>query len=193
MTMKELTSKARSYRNFDSDCPVSREQLTALVELAQMTSTGANLQPLKFWLSWEKQTNDKILPLTKWAGRLKDWKLPQEGKEPQAYIVICVDTTIAPNTQACLIDVGMAAQSIMLGAVEAGLNGCFLGAFSQEKVAEAIGLPGELKPQLIVALGKAAACEDIRVVPAENGDIAYYRTAEGVHFVPKRSLDELIV
>jgi len=44
----------------------------------------------------------------------------------------------------------------------------------------------------VIALGKPA--ETCLIEPlGQDGDIRYYRDAEGIHHVPKRSLDDLIV
>ena len=45
---------------------------------------------------------------------------------------------------------------------------------------------------LVLALGKPK--EKVVVVPVgADGDVRYYRDADQVHYVPKRSLDEIIL
>lgn len=188
MSFYDIVLKNRSYRAFDERRRVTRSELEYLVSLARVTPSAVNRQPLKYFLSCDGETNDRILPLTAWAGLLKDVKLPPEGKHPAAYIVICVDQRIAKNADK---DVGIVAQTMLLGAADMGLGGCMIGAFDPQKVRAALGLAEYLAPSLIIALGKAD--ERVEIVDIQGGETAYYRDETGAHFVPKRTMDELIV
>lgn len=188
MSFYDIVLKNRSYRAFDERREVTRGELEYLVSLARITPSAVNRQPLKYFLSCDIETNARILPLTAWAGLLKDVKLPPEGGRPRAYVVICVDQRIAKNADK---DVGIAAQTMLLGAADMGLGGCMIGAFDPEKVRTALGLEEYLRPSLIIALGKPD--ERVEIVDVHNGETAYYRDERGAHFVPKRTMDELIV
>lgn len=190
--IKDLIEKARSYRSFDSTKKIETTVLEELVDLARLTSSGANLQPLKYYLSNTQEKNDLIFPLTKWAAMLPNLKLPVEGHAPTAYIVVCVDTSIVPNVENCNVDIGLASHSIMLGAVEKGFGGCLLGAFNKDTLSANLNLASNLVPKLIVALGVPQG-EDIRLVELKDGNTKYYRDDQGTHFVPKRSLEEIII
>lgn len=188
--IKDLVYKGRSVRNFDRS-PVIRQTLEELVDVARLCPCGANKQPLRYYLSCTEEENEKIFAETHWAAMLKDVKLPFEGKEPAAYIVICTDITIWKDPKASDMDTGIAAQSMMLAAVEKGLNGCFLATFSTPKVQEILQLPEHLVPRLILALGTAA--EKVEIVPVpKDGNTAYYRDGD-THYVPKRSLDDVVI
>jgi len=187
--LEELIRKTRSYRRFHQDVPVDLETLRALVNLARLSASAANLQPLKYILSCDPEANARIFPHTRWAGYLKDWGGPAEGERPAAYIVILGDTEIRESF-GC--DHGIAAQSIMLGATERGLGGCIIGSIDRDGLRQTLDIPERYESLLVLALGKPKE----RVVLEEvgpDGDIRYYRDAEGVHHVPKRSLDELIL
>lgn len=188
--LRELVLKNRSYRGFDESVSISMEQLKELVSLAQVTPSSVNLQPLKYYLSADLATNEQIFPHTKWAGRLKK-KVPYEGHHPTGYIVICVDKAIASNTTPFMKDVGIAAQTMLLGAVEMGLGGCMIGAFDEAGIHKALCLSDSLEPALVIALGKP----DHVVVLTEpkDGDVLYYRDEQDIHYVPKRPLEELIL
>ncbi len=189
--IKDLVVEARSYRNFRGDCPISRETLESLVDVARFTSSGANKQPLKYYLSADHETNEKVFKCTRWAGLLKDVKLPYAGNEPTAYIVICCDTDVVKNHNIYDIDVGIVAEAMMLAACEMGLNGCMLGAIVAEEVRAALDLAPNFLPKLILALGKAAEEVVLTDLP-ESGSTAYYREGD-TQYVPKRSLPELII
>lgn len=186
MNFRELVLKNRSTRAFDPARRISREELEQLVDLARLTPSAVNLQPLKYLLSWQEETNALILAHTAWAGLLKDISLPPEGKGPAGYIVICTDTRIAKNAAT---DVGIAAQTILLGAAEKGLSGCMIGAIDP-KLHDLLGLKEQYRISLIVALGKGA--EDIRLTETKGNDTAYYREGDA-HFVPKRPLEEILI
>lgn len=187
--LTDLIRKNRSYRRFYQDAPVRIETLRALVDLARLSASGGNRQPLKYILSCSPETNARIFPHTRWAGYLKDWGGPAEGERPAAYVVILGDTEVSKDF-GC--DHGIAAQSIMLGAVERGLGGCMIGALDRDGLRQALAIPERYEILLVLALGKPKETVVIEEV-GPDGDIKYYRDAEGVHHVPKRSLGELIL
>jgi len=187
--LEDLVRKNRSYRRFHQDVPVDLETLRALVNLARLSASANNLQPLKYILSCEAETNALIFPHTHWAGYLKDWPGPAEGERPAAYIVILGDTELRKDF-GC--DHGIAAQSIMLGATERGLGGCMIGSIDRNGLRQTLDIPEQYEILLILALGKPKETVVLEDVGPE-GDTKYYRDAEGVHHVPKRSLEEMIL
>ncbi len=185
----EWITRNRSYRRFDQSAPVSRETLRELVNLARLSPSGRNLQPLKYYLACDPQTNARIFPSLGWAGYLKDWPGPQEGERPAAYILILGDKTIAANFG---VDHGIAAQSILLGAVERGLGGCIIATVRRAELSAELNLPDHLEILLVIALGKPV--EQVAIEPlGPEGDVRYWRDENQVHHVPKRSLDEIII
>lgn len=189
--LKDLLTRARSYRSFDESLPVSRERLLSWIDLTRLCPSSINLQMLKIRPVTEQKECQDMLSATRWAGKLKDVILPPKGHAPTAYAVICADTQVIASAEQFQKDVGILAQTLLLAAVEDGFGGCMIGSFSKETVTDLLGLPEHLPPQLVIALGKPD--ERVETVPLpENGDTSYYRE-NGVHYVPKRSLDELII
>ncbi len=189
MDIRSLIAKTRSYRRFDGNHTVDRKELLELVELARLSGSSANLQPLKYVISCSREVNEKIFATLGWAGYLRDWPGPIAGERPTAYIVILVDTNIR---SAAGEDIGIATQSIMLGACERGLGGCMIGSVRREQLRQQLGIPGHLDISFVLALGKPAeqvVIEDL----GEGRAVEYYRDAEGIHHVPKRCLQELVV
>jgi nitroreductase len=187
--LANLVRKNRSYRRFRRDVSVDMGTLCYLVNLARLSASGANRQPLKYILSCDPDMNARIFPHTRWAGYLKDWKGPDEGERPAAYIVILGDTEISTDF-GC--DHGIAAQSIMLGATEWGLGGCILGALDRDGLQRVLQIPERYEILLMLALGKPkeqVVIEDV----GPDGDIKYWRDSEDVHHVPKRRLAEVIL
>jgi len=188
-SLRDLVLRNRSYRRFDESYRIERETLVELIGLARCTPSAANRQPLKYILSADQKTNDRIHPCLTWAAYLQDWDGPAPGERPTAYIVILIDEGIARDWWC---DDGIAAQTILLGAVEKGLGGCMIGSINKERLRQGLDIPEHLKIRLVVALGKPA--EQVRLDDlAPGGDIRYWRDDKDVHHVPKRMLAELIV
>jgi nitroreductase len=187
--MKELVLKNRSYRRFHQEVSVGLEILKELIDLARLSGSAGNLQLLKFIVSADARKNAVIFPHLAWAAYLKDWPGPAAGERPAAYIVILGDTRLK---QSFGCDHGIAAQSILLGATEKGLGGCMVQSVRKEALSQALAIPDHYEILLVIALGKPKETVVIEAVgPA--GDIKYWRNTDGIHHVPKRSLDELIV
>lgn len=187
--LKDLIRNTRSYRRFVEAHAISREALRELVDLARLAASGANRQPLKFVLAAEEAINAEIFATLGWAGYLSDWDGPQPGERPAAYIIVLGDTEISRNFG---VDHGIAAQSMMLGATERGLGGCILASIRRDALRDTLKIPDRYEILLVLALGKPA--EEVVIEPVgADGDIKYWRDEAGVHHVPKRALDELIL
>jgi nitroreductase len=187
--IRDLITQNRSYRRFHQEVPVERETLKELVDLARLSASAANLQPLKYILSNEPEKNELIFSCLRWAGYLKDWRGPAEGEKPSAYIIILGDHRVSNGF---LCDHGVAAQSILLGAVERGLGGCMLAAVQRTKLAKLLEIPDYYEILLVLALGKPKEKVVLETV-GDDGDIKYWRDKDEVHHVPKRKLDDIIV
>ncbi len=186
--IKDLIRHNRSYRRFHEDEPVGERVLRELVDLARLAASGRNLQPLKYMLSCDPSTNSLIFPQLSWAGYLGGWK-PAEGERPAAYIVVLGDRNIEPSFG---IDPGISAQNILLGAVEQGLGGCMITSVRRAELSKLLNIPDRYEILMVIALGRPK--EDVQVEPlGEGGDIKYWRDEAGVHHVPKRALDDIII
>jgi len=187
--IRDLVTATRSVRRFHQAEAVDRDTLRDLVDLARLSASAANVQPLKYVLSCEPERNARIFPLLAWAGYLKDWPGPVEGERPAAYIVILLDKRLR-QTVDC--DHGIASQSILLGATEKGLSGCIIASIQRRELREVLAIPEHLEILLVIALGRAK--ERVVLEPlGADGDVKYWRDADAVHHVPKRALDDLIV
>jgi len=184
----DLIKKNRSYRRFYQGKSISKETLEELINLARLSPSSANLQPLKYIISNTPEKNKLIFPCLAWAGYLKDWPGPEEGERPSAYIIITGDTKITKNF-GC--DHGIAAQSILLGATEKGLSGCIIGSIRREKLRGYLKIPERYEILLVIAIGVRK--ETVVIEEVRNGDIKYWRDEKGIHHVPKRDLSEIIL
>lgn len=187
--LEDLVRKNRTFRRFHEEEEITLHTLKELVELARLSASGGNVQPLKFLLSCEAEKNAKIFPCLAWAGYLKDWPGPAEGERPSAYIVILGDKEISNSFG---VDHGIAAQSIMLGAAQKDLGGCMIGSIKRAELRDALDIPARYEILLVLALGKPKETVVLEET-GPDGDIRYYRDADGVHHVPKRPLSELVI
>ena len=192
MEFVELVRKNRSYRGYNENRPVTREELTRLVECARLCPSSVNAQPLKYRLVWQKEEVARLQEKTNWAKALTSITLPHPGMCPTAFIVICQDTGIDTSLQRYQKDVGIVAQTMLLGAVEMGLGGCMIGNFNAGEVRQVLALPEAMAPLLVVAIGEPAETVVLTEV-GPDGSVQYYRDEQDVHYVPKRSLEDILI
>lgn len=185
--LRAVLRRTRSCRRFRPNVPLSRDDLTQLVDLARQTASGSNCQPLRYWLVWDRTLCGQVFPFTNWAGRLGGWR-PTADEQPSAYIVLLAAPKSGPTIQT---DAGIAMQTLLLAATARGLAGCMLGAVDRPMISKVLGLPPELELLYVVALGEAA--ETWELEDARAGDVAYYRDAADRHHVPKRPLAEVLL
>jgi len=186
---REVVLCNRSYRRFDETVALDEATLRELVDLARLSPSAANLQPLKYVLVNSTEAREQVFPCLKWAAALRDWEGPAEGERPSAYIVVLGDTEAAKNFA---YDQGIAAQTIMLGAVARGLGGCIMASITRGRLGEVLELDERFEILLVLALGKPV--EQVKLEPVgEDGSLTYWRDENQIHHVPKRDLSELVL
>jgi nitroreductase len=188
MEMKELIRRNRSYRRFDQLHRIDTVTLMNLVDLARLSPSGANRQPLRYLIFNSESDCERVYKSLLWAAYLKEWEGPSEGERPSGYIIVLGDRGIAEGFG---VDHGIAAQSIMLGAVEAGLGGCMIASIRKEQLKTELSIPDLFEVLLVLALGKPV--ENVIIDPVSNGDIKYWRDEKQNHHVPKRDLNDIIL
>lgn len=186
--LKDLILKNRSYRRFYQFETISESLLREWVDLARCSASARNAQSLKYILSVEAEFNARIFDQLAWAGYLTLWRGPEEGERPSAYIIMLHDTLVAGNY---LCDDGIAAQSILLGATEAGYGGCIIHSVNRDKLKQMLNLDEQFEIIQVLALGKPK--ETVVIDEMKNDNPKYWRDENQVHHVPKRSLDEIII
>jgi len=188
MNFKDLIFKTRTYRRFDQSFRIKSETLESLVDFARLSASGGNRQPLKFLLYNSAEDCARIFPYLAWAGYLTEWPGPDKGERPSGYIVILGDKSI---TEVFGVDHGIAAQSMLLGATEAGLGGCIIASLKREELADELKIPDKFEILLVLALGKPV--EKVIIDDIKGDDVKYWRDSEKNHHVPKRKLRDLII
>ena len=188
-TIDELLTKNRSTRGYHKEFVVSRAMLEQIVGVNTKIPSARNQQALRFRLVTAGEEAAKVLSHVKMGGALPELHLPYPGTEPEAFIVVCSEK----DDRMTFIDLGISLQSMLLKAVEMGLNGLIICAFNKVGIKEALALESE--PLAVLAIGKGA--ENFQLTPiGPDESHAYYRTAteQGtVHVVPKVRLNDLLL
>lgn len=189
--IRDLVQKSRSYRIFDEQYKLEKQDLVDLIELARFSPCGKNGQYLRFIPIYKEEILKEIYPHLVWAAYLKDWDGPIEGERPTGVIlIVSKEGSLTDSLLAC--DAGIASQSIMLGAIEKELGGCIIRALNRKKIAEVLNLSDDYIIHMALAIGKPAQkviVEDIN----EGDDIKYWMDEDKTHHVPKIILDDLII
>jgi len=186
--LKDLILKNRSYRTFHQDHNIEEKTLRDLVDLARVSTSSMNLQPLKYILSSDEETNNFIFKNLRWAGYIKKWQGPVEGERPSSYIIMLIDRKV--RYTGGRVDAGIAMNSIMLGATEKGLGGCTVSAINRLAFRQKFNLPDHLEIILVLCLGKPKG--DI-VIEETDDEVIYYIGKDGIPRIPKRKLEDIIL
>lgn len=185
-SLDSLLLKNRSHRGYDEGYVVTEEELRNIVKVSTKLPSAKNQQVLRYKLVTKDNGGDSVLKNTRYGGALPELNLPLEGTAPYAFIIIC--STI-PESKWVLIDLGIAAQSMLLKAVEMGLNGICIGAFNKQELISAFDLKYE--PVMVIAIGRGI--EKIQLLPIDEGENHNYFREKGIHYVPKVKVEDLII
>ncbi len=189
MTLRELVLKNRSYRRFYEEVSIDTETLREWIDLGRLAPSGRNVQPIKYTISNEPALNAMVFETLAWAGYLPEWQGPEQGERPAAYIVQLGDKEIAENYYG---DNAYSAQNILLGAVEKGFGGCIIASVKRKELRTVLNIPEQYEILNVLALGKPKENVIITEIDSIHG-VKYYRDKDKNHYVPKRSLDEIIL
>lgn len=187
LPLDSLLLRNRSCRGYDSTYIVSKEELLKIVEVNTKIASARNQQVLRFRLVYGTEAKE-VTKAIKLGGALPELNLPLPGTEPNAYIIIC---TQEPKGKWVDIDLGISAQSMLLKAVDLGLNGICIAAFNKEKIGALVNSGRQMEPLLILAIGKSI--ERFQLLPIGEEDEHNYFRKNGVHFVPKVRIEDLLI
>ena len=190
MDFLELVTGARTCRRFREAEGMPAGTLDWLIECARVTPCGGNAQALRCAGAESPDACAAVFPALKWAGMLPDWDGPEAGERPTGYVAILGEAGTRAKLNA--IDAGIVAQTIQLAAYTRDLGCCIFLSFDPRKIREVLGIPENLEPLLVLALGFQKEVRRVETVGAD-GSVKYWRDAQGVHHVPKRPLEDLLI
>ncbi len=193
MDFLKLVTDARSCRRFEGAKELETGSLEWLIDCVRLSPSAANAQVLRFATIQDEAARAGLYPSLGWAGFLKDWDGPIESERPTGYILILHEKKegekTGPNTW---IDLGIACQCIQSAAMSKGIGACIFRNFNPKVIAAAVDIPEGYEILAVIALGYPV--EERAVVPVgADGSTRYYRDENGVHYVPKRDLKDIIL
>lgn len=155
-----LAQQRRSCREFQSDRPVDHSTLVALFDDARLAPSAVNRQPVSFLVldtandpeareiirsvydrPWISTAPVYIIAL---GHHDQAWHRPHDGKD---------------HTD---IDVAIAVEHLCLAATALGLGSCWVCNFDAAKLHDALGLPADVEPVVILPVGYPAQTDEPR-------------------------------
>lgn len=186
MNVYQAALKRRSIRKFRQD-KISNETLLKYIDAARVAPSASNMQPIKYVIVNKEENVKEFFSYMNWAGYIRPEGDPKPGEEPTAYIVILADTSVRKTGYE--LDIGAAAQTIMLCAQEDGTGTCWLGAIDRESIKKKLNLSDDIVISTVIALGYPAENPQIE---SEAGSIKYYKDQNGNLHVPKRKMEDIL-
>lgn len=185
--MKNIFDITRTIRRFDNAKPISKETLASVMQCVTKVASAGNLQRIRY----RTVTGDEAASLfgaVSLGAALPKEKKPTADVAPTAYaVLLTAGESVDPNLW---IDIGIAAEAIVLSAAAAGIGACIVRNFRADGFAPKTNK--EYTPRLVIALGYPAERAEI-VSVGEDGVLKYRKDDDGVNRVPKLSLDSLTV
>lgn len=154
MELMEAIKGRRSVRRF-SGKPVSREDVEAVLEAGRWAPSAGNLQARDFFVV----EGDRAL-----KEKLAKASLNQRFvADAPVVIVICANRKRIEDYGErgaelyCVQDASASCQNMLLAIHSLGLGACWVGAFDEGAVSEALGLEPHMRPVAIIPFGHPAA------------------------------------
>jgi nitroreductase len=146
MEFKEVLEKRQSIRDF-SDKPVPQESLDRILEAARIAQSGGNRQQWKFIVVKDAAKRQQLMQAAN--------NQPHVGHAPVIIAAIALDPVrvMLCEVPSYAIDLGIAVENMALAAVDQGLGSCWIGAFSQDKARQILGVPDKYKVGALLPLG----------------------------------------
>ncbi len=153
MDVFQAVRTRRSIRSFTSEM-VSEEDVMKLIDAARWAPSAGNNQPWEFIIVREPRIKRDLS-----VAALDQMFL----EEAPVLIVVCANQLRSMQRYGsrgtalyCLQDTAAATQNIHLAACALGLASCWVGAFDEEKVKEALCIPSGVRPVAIIPVGRPA-------------------------------------
>jgi len=192
MDVYEAAISRRSIREF-KDIPVPYDVLEKCVNTARLAPAAANRQPCEYIIVDDEQLLPHIFDAVgSWFGvpRPKDGWSP--GRRPKAYIITLInrplEAELGGNRQDTSYDVGMAAENMVLVALEQGLGSCAITSFKKGKLKQVLNIPDKYEIAMVLALGFP---DESPVLEVATDSVKRWVDSSGVCHIPKRKLEDI--
>ena len=177
-SLNTLLVKNRTVRRYKQDAQVTAEQLRSIVEVNTKIASAMNRQALRYRLV----TGDDVPPLREIL-----FREPARSEAATAFIVVYTAIT---EDRYIDIDLGISLQSMALKATELGLNCLIKGNIDWDLIKELFHDTVN-EPLAVLCIGRGA--ESVFLKPVEDSSDLTPYTKDGVHYVPKLRLDDILI
>lgn len=127
---------------------VDSKYIIKILRAAMAAPSAVNQQPWEFWVSKDREINEKLSQVTPYA---------TPAKNAPVVIIPCYRTENLNVPQMVLIDMAICSENILLEAEELGLGAVMLGLAPLEdrmdEVAEILKLPENIRPFMLIPVG----------------------------------------
>lgn len=190
MTLENLLEWRRTYRKFDENKLISKEDIEDILNSIKFASCANNRQYLRFISVENKAKVLEIFENTKWAVSLpNNIGRPKEGERPVYFIAILSDEEKKLRFNG--IDEGLVISNLTLLAAEKGIGSCIIGSVNDKKMREILNYENNYSCDLVVAFGYPKVKSTIKEINAGE-DQAYYLDEDGNYIVPKYKIKDLV-
>ncbi len=151
-SIHELIASRWSGRAYDPDKPVTREQITSLIEAARWAPSCYGDQPWRFIIF------DKTTSSTDWENALsclaegnREW-----ARNAPLLLLACSDSILSQNgnpNRWGQYDTGAASENLCLQATALGLMVHQMGGYDADKATELFNIPKQYTPMAMIAVG----------------------------------------
>ncbi len=186
MSLYDLIQTRRSVRQFKPKS-ISQDILVDIVDAGRLAPSAANRQPLEFIVVDEENKKKQIFPCLKWAGYIAPDGDPKPCQEPQAYVIVLVNTEI--RSKGFERDAGAAIENMILAAWGKGIGSCWIISVDKDRVKTLLDIPAAYKLDSVIAFGYPA---ETPVVEDTDDSVRYWKDEKGCLHVPKRKLANIM-
>ena len=193
MDVYEAVTKRRSIREF-KDIPVPYDILERCVDAARLAPTSRNRQLCEYIIVDDEQLLPKVFDtIMIWAGEVRPKGSPPLGHRPKAYIITLINSILEAelggSRMVTIYDVGMAAENMILVALEQEIGTCSMLSFKQNELRQVLNIPDNYEIAMLLALGYP---DESPIPEIFTGSIQYWTDSQGIRHVPKRKLEDII-
>ena len=190
MELEKLLEWRRSYRKFDEERELSKDDIDGILTSIKFASCANNRQFLRFISVESKEKVLEIFDKPRWAASLPNGAgRPKEGERPVYFIAILSDDDKKLRFNG--IDEGLVISNLTLTAAEKGIGSCIIGSVNDKKMREILNYEDNYSCEVGIAFGYPKVKSSIKEIDAGE-DQSYYLDEDGNYIVPKYKIKDLV-
>ncbi|MBK5484853.1 nitroreductase family protein [Peribacillus butanolivorans] len=178
-----IAKERRSVRQYDAEYVMTEEEIREILDIAIQAPSSSNLQPWRFLVIQDKQTQQELLPIAHNQQQIVDASaviavladiegyknaeriygelvnkgiMKNEIKEPYVASIMhnYGNFSAEKALSVAMIDGGLVSMQIMLAAKAKGYDTVPMGGFDENKFVDAFNVPENFKPVMLISIGK---------------------------------------